>query len=91
MVVKKISDFCTKALKIIVVSEMCLNIAQLIFRNQINQIQINTTIPIFSILFIVAILVMARFVEENQKLKQENDLFIYSGVEWFERVFWKED
>lgn len=76
MVVKKISDFCTKALKIIVVSEMCLNIAQLIFRNQINQIQINTTIPIFSILFIVAILVMARFVEENQKLKQENDLFI---------------
>lgn len=75
MVVKKISDFCTKALKIIVVSEMCLNIAQLIFRNQINQIQINTTIPIFSILFIVAILVMARFVEENQKLKQENDLF----------------
>lgn len=74
--VKKISDYCAKALTVIVVSEMSFNIAQLIFKNQIAQIHISTTIPIFAILLIVAILVMARYIEENQKLKQDNDLFI---------------
>lgn len=74
--VKKIADVCAIALTIIVVSGMTFNILQIVFRNCLHQIQIRTTIPILSILFVVVILVVARYVRENQKLKQDNDLFI---------------
>lgn len=74
--VKKIADLAPRTLAVIVISNVIFNVAQLIFRNALYQIQIDINIPVFSILFIMAILVMARFVRENQKLKQDNELFI---------------
>lgn len=74
--VQRIADVCAKALTIIVISSMGFNILQLVFRNRLHQIQIQATIPILSILFVVVILVVARYVRENQKLKQDNELFI---------------
>lgn len=74
--VKRIADVCTKTLTIIVVASMGFNILQLVFRNSLQQIHISVTIPILSILLVVVILMVARYVQENQKLKQDNDLFI---------------
>ena len=55
---------------------MLLNIAQLLCADLLYQIHITVNIPIFAILFLLVIHVMARYIEENQKLKQDNDLFI---------------
>lgn len=74
--VKKIGTYCRKTLGIVVSSVAVFNVLQLLFGKLLYQIQITANIPLFSILFVVAILVVTRFVEENQKLKQDSDLFI---------------
>lgn len=74
--VKKVAVFCKNSLIAIVVSEVIVNVGQLLFSNQLYQINVMVNIPIFSIFFLLVIHVMARYIEENQKLKQDNDLFI---------------
>lgn len=74
--IKKIGSYCKKTLAVVVVTGAVFNILQILFANQLHQISITTTIPVFSILFITVILIVARVVEENQKLKMDNDLFI---------------
>jgi hypothetical protein len=74
--IRKIGNCCRKTLGIIVITGASFNVLQLIVGKLLYQIQITVGIPVFSILFVVAILVIVRYVEENQKLKQDNDLFI---------------
>lgn len=74
--VKRTSEYCRKALAAIVVSEVILNVAQILCRNRIYQVDITANVPLGTILFIFAIHVMARYIEENQKLKLDNSLFI---------------
>ena len=73
---KKAAVFCRKSLLVIVTSSVLLNIAQLLFTDSLYQMYITVNIPIFAILFLLVIHVMARYIEENQRLKQDNDLFI---------------
>lgn len=74
--VQKIADACSKALTVVVIASMGFNVLQVCFRNSLHQLNITATIPVLSLLFIIVILVVARYVGENQKLKQDNDLFI---------------
>lgn len=74
--IKKIGGYCKKTLAVVVVTGAVFNILQILFANQLHQISITTTIPVFSILFVTVILIVARVIEENQKLKMDNDLFI---------------
>ena len=74
--VKKVVVLCKNSLVAIVVSEVIVNVGQLLFSNQLYQINVMVNIPIFSILFLLVIHVMARYIEENQKLKKDNELFI---------------
>jgi len=76
LLVKKVTVLCRKSLLVIVAASVLLNIAQLLFADLLYQIHITVNIPIFAILFLLVIHVMARYIEENQKLKQDNDLFI---------------
>lgn len=74
--VRRIATVCSKVLAIIVIADMSFNILQILFRNKLYQVNVTTVIPLMSILFAIATLVIARYVGENQKLKQDNDLFI---------------
>lgn len=74
--VQKIAATCSKVLAIIVIAGVSFNILQILFRNKLYQVNVTTAIPLMSILFVIAALVIARYVSENQKLKQDNDLFI---------------
>lgn len=76
LLVKKVTVLCRKSLLVIVAASVLLNIAQLLCADLLYQIHITVNIPIFAILFLLVIHVMARYIEENQKLKQDNDLFI---------------
>lgn len=74
--VQRIATVCSKVLAIIVIADMSFNILQVLFRNSLYQVSIISNIPLMSILFVIAALVIARYVSENQKLKLDNDLFI---------------
>lgn len=76
VLVKRIAIFCKKSLIAVVVSGMVFNLAQMIFSSQLYQMNISVNIPLFAILFMLVIHVMARYIEENHRLQEDNNLFI---------------
>ncbi len=75
-VAKKISIFCTLSLKITIVSYIGFNVAQLLFAKSLMVIRGSLEIPLFSILFVLMILLLTRLITENKMLKEDNDLFV---------------
>ena len=73
---EKLAALCTKSLIISVLSSMIFNVLQLLFHQSLHQIHMVVSIPVFSIAFVLAVLLTTKYVRENQKLKQDNDLFI---------------
>lgn len=71
-----LSRWCCKALTAVVVSAVSLNLLQLIFARTLRIIDSELSIPIVSVLFVLAVLLFARLVSENRILKGDNDLFI---------------
>ena len=61
---------------ITVSADVVFNILQMIFHERLYQTDIVIRVPVISIVFVLAVLLFARYVREDQKLKQENDLFI---------------
>ena len=74
--VKKIAVFGRKALIIVVSASMICNLFQMLCSSQLYQMHISIRIPLFGIAFLLAMHVFARYIEENQKLKEDNSLFI---------------
>ena len=71
-----LSRWCIKTLSITVVSNIIFNTLQLILIKKLLVIESMVQIPIFSIVFVLATLLMAKYINENRKLKSDNDLFI---------------
>lgn len=74
--IRKITKLCRKSLVAVVVSGVLFNWAQLLWSGQLYQMNIMVNIPVFSILFMLVIHMLAKYIEENQKLKEDNELFI---------------
>lgn len=72
----RLSRWCGKALAAVVVSAVSLNLLQLIFARSLRVIDSELSIPVISVLFVLAVLLFARLVSENRRLKGDNDLFI---------------
>ena len=72
----RLASFCGRALVITVSADVVFNILQMIFHERLYQTDIVIRVPVISIVFVLAVLLFARYVREDQKLKQENDLFI---------------
>lgn len=74
--VRRIADVSSKALAIVVITSMVYNVAQVVFRNSLYQINVTAVIPVLSVVLLIVILIVARFIEGNQRLKRDNDMFI---------------
>ena len=72
----RISILCAVALVATVLANIGFNLMQFIFAKSIAIIYSTVQIPIFSIAFALAALLLSRFVTENKQLKDENDMFI---------------
>lgn len=72
----KLVSLCTRSLVTTVLSNMLFNILQLLFHQELLQINMVVSVPVFSIAFVLTVSLMAGYIRENQKLKQDNDLFI---------------
>ena len=74
--VDKISSLCAKALVIAILSSIAFNIFQLLFCGMLPIINMVVSIPVFSAALAFAVLLTAKYVRENQRLKRDNELFI---------------
>ena len=73
---EKLSRWCVLSLSVIVISEIIFNLLQIVFAGTLLSIDTTFTVPLISIAFVLAILLLARIVTETRTLKQDNDLFI---------------
>lgn len=74
--VKQVGVRSRQALALVVILGMTFHAAQLLCRNKLSRITVTASFPLISSLFILAILMVAKYAEENQKLKRDNQLFI---------------
>ena len=72
----KLSTLCTKTLSITVLAIAFLNLLQLLFAKHLFNIHAALQIPLLSIAFVLAALLLSRLVAENKTLKEENDSII---------------
>ena len=73
---EKLSRWCVRALAAVLLSGIGFNILQLIFAGALRTIDSNVSIPVVSVAFVLAVLLLTRIVAENRRLKSDNDLFI---------------
>ncbi len=73
---QKLSRMCGLALYITVVSNIGLNLLQLVFINKLSVAESTVQLPVFSIVFVLAALLLAQYIKDNKQLKDDNDMFI---------------
>lgn len=72
----RLAGFCTKALGITAAADAGFNLLQVLFCSGLSQIDLVIHVPVISIIFVLAALLFARYLQEDQKLKREHDLII---------------
>ena len=73
---RRVSRLCSTALVTMIIANIGFNLLQLIFAKSILVINSSVQIPVFSITFVLAALLLTRLVTENKQLKDDNDMFI---------------
>lgn len=73
---ERLSRLCGFALTITVISNVGFNILQLLFSKVIMTSNYSLEVPLFSVIFVLATLLLSRFIAENKALKDDNDSFI---------------
>ncbi len=72
----RLAGFCAKALGITVAADVGFNLLQVLFCSSLTQMDLVLHVPVISIIFVLAALLFARYLQEDQKLKREHDLII---------------
>ena len=73
---KKLGNMCKNMVLTTVVLNMCFAVLQVIFRNMLYQINMDVTIPLVSIILILAVMMVSKYMRESQQMKEELDMFI---------------
>lgn len=74
--VEKLANICTYSLVISMISGLVMNVLQVLSRNYLENVNLVITVPIFSIMFAFIVLLLAKYIRETQKVKEELDMFI---------------
>lgn len=73
---ERLSQLCGKSLIIMILSTAAYHLSQLLFLKQIYQSSVTVELPLFSLLFVLTVLLVTQYIRENKVLKEDNDLFI---------------
>ena len=73
---ERISRLCAVTLTATVLTNILFNLLQTLFARSLMVLNHSVQIPIVSILFVLAALLLTRFMMESKQLKEENDQFI---------------
>jgi hypothetical protein len=72
----RLSRLCAAALTAAMLSNIALNLLSLLFARALLVVNGFVRIPVLSVAFALAAILLARFIAENKQLKDENDMFI---------------
>lgn len=72
----RLANLCGVTLVIMIVTNIGFNLLNLFFSKQLLIVNTAIQIPFLSILFTLAVLLLAQFIRDNKRLKDDNDLFI---------------
>lgn len=67
---------CKQALAVTVLSNTVFNLVQLLCARFLRDVHGNIEIPVLSIAFVLAALLLARLIRDNKQLQEDNDMFI---------------
>ena len=70
------ADGTGRVLVVTTVLEFLYNMLLFFGRNHVAVTQFTIQIPIVSILFMMAVLLLARYIRASQQIKEENELFV---------------
>ena len=73
---EKLSHFCVWTLAFTIGVDAVFNLLQLFFQSSLYQLEYVVAVPVFSLAFVLAVLLFAKYIREMQRLKEDNDLFI---------------
>lgn len=73
---EKLSRFCILALELTVGVSALLSVLQLRFINELSSVNFSVEIPLFSLGFILLLLMLSGFIKDSKALKEDNDSFI---------------
>ena len=71
-----IASFAVMSLKVTVVLSLIFNLLQLVFIKKLLVVDVELVLPLVSIAFMLAALLLSRLIRENKALKDDNDMFI---------------
>lgn len=73
---ERINRLCVKALGLITVSNMVLNVIQAVALNYLHNIDVSVRIPVLSMAVVFGTLVLTKLLVQGKALKDDNDLFV---------------
>ncbi|MDR0952306.1 MAG: hypothetical protein LBM18_05225 [Oscillospiraceae bacterium] len=73
---ERLSRFCVITLTATTLTNIGFNLLQLLFAGSLRMVNGSVQVPVFSILFVLAALLLTRFFIDGKALKDENDSFI---------------
>lgn len=71
-----LSRTCKIALIVTILSQIVFNLLQLVFTKSLMVMNSQVSIPVLSVVFVLAVLLIARYLAESKRLKDENDMFV---------------
>lgn len=72
----RLSRLCCTALGLTSLATVAFNIIQLALVGQLSNVSISVNIPVLSLAFVLAVLLLTRLIVENRRLRDDNQLFI---------------
>lgn len=72
----KIAGKSAQALRFALLSGLAVNLLQVLLAKQLRNIALDVSLPLGSVMLCLAALLLARLMQENRKLREDNDLFI---------------
>lgn len=73
---RTLSHLCVVSLGLTVLVTVALNLLQLLCMGSLYTVYITILLPVLSMVFVLAVLLLTQLMGENRKLKEDNDLFI---------------
>ena len=73
---EKLGNICKQMLVATVGLNMGYAVLQVVFRNRLYEINMDVNVPIASIVLVLAVMLVAKYMKETQKMKEELDMFI---------------
>ncbi len=72
----RLSNCCKIALIVTILTQIAFNLLQLLFAKYLNVLNSQIQLPVLSVVFVLVILLISRFLAESKQLKDENDMYI---------------